>query len=230
MLGQEHHSISKVLDKLLDRIRAYRGRDILFYTHKAAALLYEFKHGDPLELVGYTLVGAENARAQGEFYRARSYYELSSKFYNRLKNSENSRRVKIAIAETFREEAERYEASGNFLAAHIAWSSAIAAFRKAPGGASVVPGLQVRLRNAAAQAREQAQGFQIQVDFTQERQKTIGAMTGLNTDDAIDRFALLISCIKVGELRETALEQMRASPLRSLVTTSNDGHSKSNGR
>lgn len=167
-LGKDEPLLQAVLEKMLEQIRRYKGRDPLFFTCQLAELLYEFRYGDVAELARYTLAGAEAARAEPDFNRARQYYETSAKLLRRADDSQGVSRTRLAIAETFVEEAELDEQSGDFMAAQVAWTSAILAFRKAPGNAARVAQLQLRLEAVSGRMHEQMQGFQHRVDFTEK--------------------------------------------------------------
>jgi hypothetical protein len=93
MLGHHNSALIEVLDTFLKKIRIYGGRDNLFLTNELVKLLHEFRHGDPAELAQYTLAGAERARAQPDFNRARAYYETTAKLYGRLDTSRHRRDV-----------------------------------------------------------------------------------------------------------------------------------------
>jgi hypothetical protein len=217
ILGRDDSALIDVLGTILKKIRIYRGKDNLFLTNELAELLYQFRHGDPAELAEYALAGAERARAQPDFNRARAYYETTAKLHGRLKDKEAFGRMRFAIAETFREEAEAHERAGNYLAAHVGWTNAILAYRKAPGGAAAVPELQARLHASAARAKQQARGFEHKVDFTKQAEHAIASVTGLDWLIALMRFALGVPAIQVDELRDVTLEQLKNHPLQVLV-------------
>jgi hypothetical protein len=217
-LGKGDPLLSKSLDKVLERIRIYRGRDPLFFTCQLADLLYEFRFGDAAELAGYTLAGAEGARAEPEFNRARQYYEISAKLLARARDRDGFARARIAIAETFVEEAELREANGNFMAAHVAWTSAIIAYRKAPGGVARIPELQARLEAAASRMHERMRGFQHKVDFTESIEKAPASVEGLGLFEAILCFVTL-PCVDVKDLRATTLRGIKDFPLQGLMPT-----------
>jgi hypothetical protein len=94
-LGKDDPLLTETLDKVLERIRIYRGRDPLFFTCQLAELLHEFRFGDATELAGYTLAGAEGARAEPDFNRARQYYEISAKMLARARDREGFARARM---------------------------------------------------------------------------------------------------------------------------------------
>jgi hypothetical protein len=217
-LGKGDPLLSETLDKVLERIRIYRGRDPLFFTYQLAELLYEFRFGDAAELAGYTLAGAEGARAELDFNRTRQYYEISAKLLARARDREGFARARMAIAETFVEEAEFLEANRNFTAAHVAWTSAIIAYRKAPGGAARVPELQARLEAAASRMQEQIQGFQHKVDFTEKVKEAAASVEGVGLFEGMLRFVAL-PCVDAKDLRAVTLKGMNDFPLQGLMPT-----------
>jgi hypothetical protein len=217
MLGRRDPALINVLDTVLKKIRRYRGHDNLFLTNELAELLYEFRYGDLAELAKYTLTGAQRARVQSDFNRARAYYGTIAKLHGRSKDKEAVGRMRLAIAETFREEAEVHERRGNFLAAHIGWTNAIVAHRRAAGGTAAVPELQARLHASAERSRGQAQGFEHKVDFTKQAEQAISWVSGLDWLTAITRFAFGAPAIQVADLRGITLEQMKSHPLQALV-------------
>jgi len=217
-LGKDEPLLLAVLDKALERIRIYRGRDPLFFTCQLAELLYEFRYGDGAELAGYTLAGADSARAEPDFNRARRYYEIATKLMVRVGNRDGSARARWALAETFVEEAECHEHSGNSMAAHSAWTSAILAFRKAAGGTRRVAELQLRLEAVASRMHEQMQGFQHEVDFSEMAKKAVTSVEGLDPFEAMLRF-LALPGIRVTELRAATLKEIEDFPLQGFMPT-----------
>jgi hypothetical protein len=217
VLGRDDAALIDVLDMMVEKIRVYRGQDNLFLTNELAELLHEFRHGDPAELAQYALAGAERARAQPDFHRARAYYETTAKLYGRSKNKDAFGRIRLAIAETFREEAEADEQAGNFLAAHVAWTNAISAYRKAPGGAAAVSELQASLHAAAERSHQQMHGLEHKIDFTKPAEQAIASVTGLDCQAALTRLAFGAPAINVDKLRSAKDDiAARALLLRAL--------------
>jgi hypothetical protein len=158
------------------------------------------------------------ARAEPDFNRARQYYDTTAKLLARAGDRDGSARARMALAESFVEEAECHEQSGNFMAAHSALSLGILAFRKAAGGARRVPELQLRLEAVASRMHEQMQGFQHKVDFTEIVRKAATRVEGLDAFEAMLRFVGMPG-VQVTELRAAALKQIEDFPLQGLMPT-----------
>jgi hypothetical protein len=76
----------------------------------------------------------------------------------------------------------------------------------------------VRLEAAAARMRDQMQGFQHEVDFTEQIKNATASVAGLDPVEALLRFVGL-RCVEAKGLREVTLKEMQDHPLQGLMPT-----------
>lgn len=210
----------EILGHLQERIFHYDGADPLYFTSKAIELLTEFKFGDFERLAGIANKVAVESRKNGDFRRARTYYENQAKLLKLAKDTGAVERALVESAECFFEEAEAREAAGEFMAAHSIWSDAIREFRNRPSLRSRVPDIQKRYSDTGKKVLEEMKSVSSdEIDISEYVKQSKEAVTGLNWDDAFFTFVTFVPLIKTGELRKQAEKQIGDHPLQSMMDT-----------
>lgn len=203
------------LSHLEARVMSYNGADPLFFTRKALELLAEFRFGEFPALAEIAGRVATEARSDGDFRRARSYFEVKAKLLKLAKNIEEAEAARIALAETYVEEAESREAAGSAMAAHGFWQDAIKAFRDRPSLRSRLPELQQRLASAGKQTLTEMKSVSHEMDIRELVEQSAAEFVGLQLDDALLKFATYNEMINPDKLRETVIESIQQHPLQS---------------
>jgi hypothetical protein len=109
------------------RVLHYNGSDPLYFTQKSLELLAEFSFGqfEPLAEIAGRM--AQEARAAGDFDRARSHFAVQARLLKSAKLLEGAEGARVAMAECWADEARSREQAG----------ASIAATRKAMTGLSL---------------------------------------------------------------------------------------------
>ena len=205
-----------VLAHLQDRVLHYDGKDPLFFSRKALALLEEFAFGDFGKLAEIAGRVAAEARAGGNSDRARSYYDIQARLLKRAQQSDAAEAARVASAETLVEEAEAREKGGSYIAAHIFWEQALRAFRERPSLRSRVPEIHRRMAEAGKKTLDEMTAHTFEMDLKDMAAEARKHMSGRTREDAFFGFVLLVASIDPTKLRELTLASMRDSPLRTL--------------
>lgn len=209
-----------VLSHLESRVIAYNGSDPLFFSYKALELLAEFRYGDfpaLAEIAGHV---AERSRADGDFRRARSYYEAQAKHLKLAKENGRSEASRVAAARSFVEEAEAREANGEYMAAHSFWGEAIRAFRDRSSLRGEIPELQRRYSNAGQRLRDEMSEISSdEIDISKYVNDSRTAVRDLPWEDAFYEFISLVPLINPSELRKSTEEGISKNPIHATIAT-----------
>lgn len=202
------------------RVKHFNGADPLFFSCKALELLAEFRFGEFAVLAEIARRVASMARTDGDFRRARSYFDVQAKLLKLAKNGDEAEAARVASAETYVEEAEAREAAGSAMAAHSFWQDAIKAFRDRPSLRSRLPELQRRLASAGKQTLTEMKVISHEMDISELVEQSKEQFFGLQLDDALLKFATYNDMIDPDELRESVIESVKQHPLQSCVDAS----------
>jgi hypothetical protein len=209
-----------VLSHLENRVMHYDGTDPLYFTCKALEFLAEFRFGDFFKLAEIAGRIAEKSRADGDFRRARSHYDVQAKHLKLTKDSNSAEVARIASARTFEEEAENREAKNEFMAAHSFWGDAIAAFKDRPSLRKEVPELQRRYSSAGDKLRGEMHTISSdEVDISKFVEQSRAAVSNLPWADAFFTFVTSVPLLDPVELRESAISEIADHPLQSMMAS-----------
>lgn len=144
----------RVSDFVLDRVRFYEGNDPYYFTQQALEILLVLRTADPRELYRHAIGAAESARTSGDSGRSRACYMTAEKAARWYSDEAGLMFARLAIAETWIEQAERLEEAGDFLTVRYVWKRAILAYRRL-GNETRAAELRGRLKNAKRIGRRQ---------------------------------------------------------------------------
>lgn len=210
----------KVLSHLERRVLHYDGSDPLYFSCKMLELLVEFRFGDFTRLAEIAGRLAIKSRADRDYRRARSHFEVQAKLLRLANDSASAEAVRVTAAETFVEEAEAREAAGSAMAAHAFWQGAVRAFRDRPSLRSRIPELQKRLASAGKQTLSEMKPVSHEIDIRELIEQTEREFQGLQLDDALLNLATFNPLIDPAKLRSQILESIKQHPLQSLFAAS----------
>jgi hypothetical protein len=216
-LGKRSPLIARVREQVLTSVRASKGEDLLYFTARLIGLALFLDGNEYAELMGYALAGATRARTQQDFWRARTYYEVVLQLARKLKDMGAEKDANLAIAETWVEEAEAREKLGDYLASHSFWESAVLQYRKI-GEKEKSEACRRRLKVAGLAARKHLKSVSTTIDLSRLAEAARQAMAGLNLQDSLCAFALLLPLPDPKEFRDAVMEQAKRAPLAHLVT------------
>lgn len=207
----------KVLGYLQARVFHYNGEDPLYFTCKALTFLEEFGFGDFTELAGIANRVALEARRGSNFDRARSYFDVCARLLKRARQPEAAESARVALAETFVEEAEVREKANAHIAAHVFWEQALKAFRERPSLRARIPEIHKRLAEAGKKALGEMKTHGVELDVGEMAAKAEEHMAGRPREDAFFALVLLVAPLDPKKLREETLASMSDAPLRTTI-------------
>jgi hypothetical protein len=185
-------------------------------TGKLLSILYELRHGDPGVLGNRAVDAANSRRKSGNFDAARNAYDLAAKFFHRYKDGNAAEAARVASAETYVEEADRF-ASG--LGAHNALRAAILAFEKIPALKERVPALKARLREAGQSVLAGLSTIEHRENVTAIVQETRRRISGQALEDALFRLAFNVDALEPAVIRESVEKTLADHPLQGIFDT-----------
>jgi hypothetical protein len=187
-LGRKSPLRAKVLDFLKSRLRTVKGDDPRWWSLKLMTLLYEAREDDHAELIGYAETAAHKAAAASEFRRQRDYLEFIAKLHHRYQNADAEEDVRVAIARSYKKEAEAADATGGGMKAHHHWECAVRAYRERPSLRGEVQELKSRLAAAGRDMLETMQSHSHSTDISDIIAAIRKEFCGLDTDAALYKF------------------------------------------
>lgn len=217
-----------------------------YFALNLAELLFNFRLGKSYsESIATKLESfAHQLEETGDLHKARNYFESSAKWYDSFGNKAKSIEMTICLAEGYAKEAMMRSAAtppSNILAASF-YENAIQILRTVPKAERQNFALDERiaelhkLMNEAGllSRNEMTTITSGSVDITQIVEMAKTSVSGKNSEEALKAFASIFSGIRLSEMEETALKQLKEFPLSSLFTgtyISQDGRvvAKTNG-
>lgn len=210
-----------ILAHLESRVKHYNGADPLFFTFKALELLAEFRFGDSSAFAEIAGQVAEKSRTDGDFRRARSYYDVQAKQLKLAKNADQAEAARVAAARTFVEEAESREKVSEYMAAHAFWGDAIIAFRDRPSLRSEIPELQRRYSAAGEKLRgEMREVSSDTIDISEFVEASRATVRSLPWQDAFFELVSFVPLINPAELRKATEEGIAKHPIHATIAAS----------
>ncbi|MGH1407664.1 MAG: DUF4209 domain-containing protein [Rhodomicrobiaceae bacterium] len=210
-----------ILVHLEDRVIHYDGSDPLYFSSRALEFLAEFRTGDFTVLAAIAGRVAKQSCLDGDFQRARIYYEVQAKHLKLTKKSDQAEEARIAAARSYVEEAEAHEANGDYMAAHSFWGKAIRAFRDRPSLRAETPELQKRYSRAGEKLLSEMSTISSdEIDLSQYVEESRAIMRDLPWVDAFYELSSFIPLIDPEELRKTTKDGIAKHPLHTTISAS----------
>ena len=222
-------------------VRAFRGatKDDGFFSLWLAEVLYASGLGrDESQSIAERLaIMAHLADQEGEVLKARSFFEASSKWFQRAKNKERSTDMTVALAETWAKDAEARAASprpSNAVAASF-YENAIQTYRTIPRLEREARRLIERIAELHRLMSEAGQRSLNEmgridsgpIDLTDMIDAARTAVAGKVAIEALAAFASIHRIVPVALRRKRSEELIRKYPLRTMFGSS---HLSQDGR
>jgi Domain of unknown function (DUF4209) len=210
--------IESVLDK-------YNGEDPLFLSAKLMKLLQEYQQGDFSKYAAIAEKAAIRAEAEHNWHKARSYWEVKTRWHLLDKDTDKERTAWMSLAETYVKEAE--DAVKQTPPSHLAASShlqkAIEAFRKTKGTKEETKVARERgeilhqtLLTYQKESLKEMAYFSESVDVSKGVELARDYVKKPTVQSAIFALALIGDSPKVDYLRQKVEELARDYPLQAL--------------
>jgi hypothetical protein len=216
-LGNKEPLLNKALEHLLSRVKHYDGDDKLWLTHRALSLLYEFGHGDPLEMAAIAAKVASKAKLDGDFRRAAEHHDLEAKFFKRAGNVQKTDDALRAIAERHADDAEAREAGGSYMVAHKFWNDAIQAYRRVPNSSERIKELHRRLNIAGDKMRAEMKSVGTEIDLSAPAKRAQEVMEGRALEEALCLLVAFVRLIDPTQLRTESEQMIKDHPLQAMI-------------
>lgn len=208
-----------VLSHLESRVIHYDGGDPLFFSYKALKLLAEFRYGDFSILAAIAGKAANQAFVNGDFRRARSYYEVQAEHLKLGKKNDEAEAARIASARTHVDEAESREAKGEYIAAHTFWGDAISAFRDRASLRKEIPELQKRYSASGEKLRDEMEEINSDpIDISEFVEGSRAAVRELPWPDAFYKLVSFVPLIDPAKLRASTESELADHPLQATIS------------
>ena len=138
--------VDEVLRAVEDRVVELDGSDPLYLSCRLMRLLHEFERGDPTSMRAIAEKGASLAEGNDEFERARTWHDLVGQWCRRSGDDEGAKAARIAVAASFRNQAEQCSDPGQELQAAHLLEKAHEVYRNIPGMRPTAEDVYARLR------------------------------------------------------------------------------------
>ncbi|HPX61071.1 MAG TPA: DUF4209 domain-containing protein [Deltaproteobacteria bacterium] len=212
-LGKKAVAYDKVVSHIESVLDKYNGNDPLFLSAKLMELLLEHRHGDPVKYSEICRKVAQQSETQGNYRRARDYWEIKSKWDALAKNQDEEKSAKINVAETFVKEAAQTDSA---LVTAKWLEQAIQVYRRIGGQKKRIDEIHAQLVEVQNRTPEEMQEFHHQQDASELIESSIAKVTGKSLHDGIFALCLLVSPPKVSRLKKQAVDSFKKYIFKSL--------------
>lgn len=204
--------IETVLDK-------YDGDDPKYLSEKLMGLLIEKRLGNYKKNSALSEKLAKNAESDGDWRRARTYWETKARWHGLDKDDNNERGALLQAAETNVKEAnaalEREQPSYMNASAHL--QHAIEAYRRIGGETERVDDLHSTLLEYQEISTNELKTISTEIKLDNHAKRAIAQMEGKTLHDAIFHFALLGTSPKVNDLKKQVQELVKEYPIQHIM-------------
>lgn len=213
------------LDQVISHIEAvldkYNGEDPKFLSNKLMGFLLEQRKGDGKKYSLRSEKLAKRAESNGDWYRARTYWETKAQWYSIEKDETNKRAALIQAAETYVKDAEaaikREKPSHMIASAHL--QHAIEAYRRIGGEKERLEELHRILLEYQEKSTNELEIVSTEINLTNEVKKAIERVKGKKLHEAIFELALIINSPGFNDLKNQVQELAKEYPIRHLFNT-----------
>lgn len=212
------------LDKVITYIEAildqYNGEDSGFASAKLMGILQDCKKGDPLRYALLSKKAAQRSEDEHDFHKARAYWAITINWYYKSRDTDEEKKAKIALAETYVKQADdalnRRNSPSYSVASHFL-SKAITAYRKIGGCRTRIDEIHQSLLDYQEKSTSELIPSTYQQDVTDFVNHIIGQVKGKSLYDALYTFAIqLIQPPRVSEIKKQVQEQEKESAFSNL--------------
>ncbi len=213
-LGKKADLYKKVVNHIESVIKKYDGSDPLFLSQRLMALLLEVQYGDPQYYIDLSERISQNAEKSGNYYRARSYWEIKASWHRLASDEEGERESLKNAAETYVKEAA---STTSGLAASTHQQKAIEAYRRFGGDKDRIERLHVTLFEYQEKTLSEMNSYSSPaIDISESVKKSIDRVRGKTVHDALFELALMVPSPDIKELRKEVKESASKYPLQHL--------------
>lgn len=205
----------RVIDHIELTLTKYNGEDPLFLSQKLMELLLEFSQGDPAKYITISEKAATQAESKGEWFRARAYWDTTSKWQVKAKHHDDATKTRIKAAETYVSEAA---AATSSMAAATHMEHAVEAYRRIGGQQQRSEELYKKLLEYQQKMLGEMKHISTELDLSEAIQHARSAVSDKSLRDAIMALCLIVRPSSVERLRQQVEDLARKYPMQFLVS------------
>ena len=218
-LGRNTEYLDKVISYIETVLDKYNGEDPKFLSEHLMGLLLEFRRGDSAKYSALSEKMAKRAESDGDWRRARIYWETKARWHALAKDADNERTARIRAAETYVKDAEaainRETPSYAVAADHLL--RAIESYRRIGGASERIEELHHTLLEYQEISTNELKLISTETDLNEAVKRAIARVKGKTLYDALFEFVLMGGSPEVSILRKEVQEPAKEYPGRHLV-------------
>lgn len=218
-LGRNTGHLDKVISHIETVLDKYNGEDPKFLSECLMGLLLEFRRGDSTKYSALSDKLAKHAESDGDWHRARIYWETKARWHALTNDDDNERAARIRAAETY-VNAAKVEANRETLTRYVTAAGhmgrAIESYRRISGASERIEELHHSLLEYQEISTNELKLISTEIDLTEAVNNAIARVKGKTLCDALFELALMVRPPEVSNLRKEVQELAREYPLRHL--------------
>lgn len=221
LLGSNTGYLEKVVNHIETVLNKYDGKDPLFLSNKLMGFLIDVRKGDFQKYCILSKKIAQEAEKNGDFYRAKAYWETNAKWNKLNSDSPNEHSALKQAAETYVKEAEAAikKDPPSYLVAVSHLQRAIEAYRRIGGQKERIDVLHHTLIDYEERSIGEMRSFSTKVDLGDLVKDSIDRVKGKTLQDALFELAKMIRSPQVDKLRNQAIEDSKNYPMQHLASS-----------
>ena len=220
-LGKKSAFLDIVVLQIETVLTKYNGCDPKYLSEKLMGLLIEKRLGDYKKYSALSEKLAKNAEEDGDWRRARTYWETKARWHALDKDDTNEKGALLQAAETYVNEAEatlkREQPSYMIASAHL--QHAIEAYRRIGGETERVDDIHSTLLEYQERSINELKTVSNEIKLDDCAKSAIAQIKGKTLQDAIFQIALLGASPEVGNLKKQVQELVKDYPIQHIFPT-----------
>lgn len=218
-LGRNTRHLDEVISHIETVLDTYNGEDPKFLSERLMGLLLEFQRGDSTKYSALSEKLAKRAESDGDWFRARTYWEAKARWHALANDADNERTARIRAAETYVKDVEaainRETPSYAVAADHLL--RAIESYRRIGEASERIEELHHTLLEYQEISTNELKLISTEIDLNEAVKRAIARIKGKTLYDALFEFALMGTSPEVNILRKEVQELARNYPIRHLL-------------
>jgi len=219
-LGRNTGYLDKAISYIETVLDKYNGDDPKFLSESLMGLLLEFRRGDSAKYSALSEKLAKRAESDGDWFRARTYWETKARWHALAKDDDNEKAARIQAAETY-VNAAKVEANGETLNRYVAAAGhmgrAIESYRRIGGASERIEELHHTLLEYQERPIHYPKFISTEIDLTEAVNNAIARVKAKTLYDALFEFALMGTSPEVSNLRKEVRELAKEYPGKHLL-------------
>ncbi len=210
--------LSKVINHIKDVIAKYNGTDPLFLSYNMMNLLLDCGVKDePQKYSDISEKLAKNAEASENWYVARRYWKMKSKWDSIIDDNKSKESIKLA-AETYVKEAIHSISKENpsYTTASVHLQSAIVCLRKTGGYKDRINEIHQLLLEYQSKSTSELQTISTEIDLAEIVKNVQEQIRGKTLYEALKNLALLFISPNVDRLRKQVMDNAKTFIVQSI--------------